>query len=169
MWPKVLVGTISRESAVASLRGRTWKAICKHAEECVASSLPHGIMSLTSAAEKAGYNKIALLRILKKHEAKISVRNGRRLETVRPQMVVAWEDVLEALKIENEYMTSIQVARELGARPDTLLRVARELGIVREEKKAGKAILIHKDHIESIRQALPKSRRQKQANQAASV
>lgn len=152
---------MSRDAAMSSLRGRTWKAICKHAEECVVSSLPKGMMSLTSAAEKAGYNKITLLRMLKKHEAKISIKNGRRIETVRPQMVVSWEDVLEVIKIENEYMTSIQVARELGARPDTLLRVARELGIAREEKQSGKPILIHKDHIEIIKQALPKPRQTK--------
>jgi len=164
-----LSGAVSRDGALSALKGRTWKAICKHAEECAETSLPSGVMSLTAAAEKSGYNKIALLRILKKHEAKIFVRNGRRIETVRPQMVVLWADVVEAVKLENEFITSVKLARELNARPETLLRVARELGIVREEKQAGKAILIHKEHIETIKQALPKSKNRRQIRDDASA
>lgn len=82
---------------------RSWEALRRHAEEYLGTSMPDGMLTVDAAATKAGYSRGALMNILRRQGKSISQRAGRKINVSRPHMVVAWLDVLEAIRLDTAH------------------------------------------------------------------
>lgn len=98
-----------------NLPGRSTEAICFRAEKLGLGSRHQGLLSVSAAAKRAGYDHATLLRLLKRQGVYMR-RVGAKLRA-HPQkcrLYVAWDDVAAAVERDTRLETPKAAARRLG-------------------------------------------------------
>jgi hypothetical protein len=126
LWPEVALRVMRQH-----LPGRTSCAIRRRATDLGLSvaDRSQGLVTLTVAAERAGYHHRSLVALLLRHGVRTTrVAMHGRAGVTRPQRWVEWEDVVAAVAADTRLESATDAARRLGVPRSTFHRHLRAAG-----------------------------------------